>query len=132
MRRIAFSALVVSSFALLGWFAPMASAQSNISGQVRDTSGAVMAGVRVEASSPALIEGMRAATTDGEGRYAIVNVRPGTYTITFTMEGFAVVKQEVEIPANVSVPVDGEMKVGSEVRVVSGRIFLATCILLHS
>ncbi|MGD1098278.1 MAG: carboxypeptidase-like regulatory domain-containing protein [Bryobacteraceae bacterium] len=52
-------------------------AQSTISGQVRDTSGAVMAGVKVEASSPVLIEGSSTVTTNGEGRYAIVDVRPG-------------------------------------------------------
>jgi hypothetical protein len=91
----------------------LAFGQSTISGQARDTSGAVMAGVTVEASSPALIEKSRTVTTNGEGRYAIVDVRPGTYTVTFTMAGFNTVKQQVEVPANVTVPVDSEMKVGS-------------------
>jgi len=78
-----------AGFAILLLFAVVASAQSTISGQVRDSSGAVMAGVKVEAASPVLIEGSRSATTDGEGRYAIVDVRPGTYTMTFSMSGLA-------------------------------------------
>jgi hypothetical protein len=88
-------------------------AQSTISGQVRDPSGAAMPGVRVEAASPVLIEGSRSATTSSDGRYAIVDVRPGTYMTTFTIDGFAVVKREVEVRSNVTVPVDAEMKVGS-------------------
>ena len=71
-----------------------AGAQSSISGQVKDSSGAVMAGVSVNAASPALIEGYRTVTTNGEGRYSIIDVRPGTYTVTFNMTGFATVKQQ--------------------------------------
>src|SRR5215469_13867998 len=75
---------LVVGFAIFVLFASIACAQSTISGQVRDSSGAIMAGVTVEAASPALIERSRTATTNGEGRYAIVDVRPGTYTMTFT------------------------------------------------
>ena len=53
-----------------------------------DESGLVLPGVTVEASSPALIEGVRTVFTDGQGRYAIVDLRPGTYTLTFTLAGF--------------------------------------------
>lgn len=99
--------------ALLALFAPAASAQSTLSGQVKDSSGAVMAGAKVEAASPALIEGSRTATTNGEGRYTIVDIRPGTYIITFTMDGFSPVKAQVDVPSNVTVPVDADMKPGT-------------------
>ena len=90
-------------------FASLASAQSTISGLVRDSSGAVMAGVKVEAASEALIERSRTESTNENGRYTIVDLRPGLYTITFTLPGFSTVKQEITVPANVTVPVDAEM-----------------------
>ncbi len=68
--------------------------EASITGTVRDTSGAVLPGVTVEASSPALIEKVRSVVTDGSGQYRIVNLRPGTYTVTFTLPGFSVVKRE--------------------------------------
>ena len=72
----------------------LAHAQSAIAGIVRDTSGAVLPGVTVEAASPALIEKTRAVTTDGEGRYNIVDLRPGVYSVTFSLEGFNTVKRD--------------------------------------
>src|SRR5919204_213942 len=107
-------------------FASLASAQSTISGQVRDSSGAVMAGVKVEAASEALIERSRTETTNENGRYTIVDVRPGVYTVTFTLPGFSTVKQEVTVPANVSVPVDAEMRVGSLGETVTVEATVAT------
>src|SRR3954463_4342650 len=72
-----------------------ASAQtSGISGEVKDTSGAVLPGVTVEAASPALIGKGRSAPTDGAGRYSITSLRPGTYTVTFSLPGFSTVKRE--------------------------------------
>src|SRR5229473_3010736 len=110
MTCVKFAAYVLVG-CLLFLFASTASAQSTISGIAKDSSGAVMAGVKVEAASEALIERSRTVTTNGEGRYAIVDVRPGTYTVTFTLSGFNTFKQAVEVPANVTVPVDGIMQV---------------------
>src|SRR4029450_23311 len=69
-------------------------AQASIVGAVKDSSGAVLPGVTVEATSPALIEKVRSAATDGTGRYRIENLQPGTYTVTFTLPGFSVVRRE--------------------------------------
>jgi carboxypeptidase family protein len=107
-------------------FGSLASAQSTISGVVRDTSGAVMTGVKVEAASEALIERSRTVTTSSDGRYSIVDVRPGVYTMTFTLQGFSTVKQDVTVPANVSVPVDAEMTVGSVGETVNVESTIAT------
>src|SRR3984893_3001784 len=96
---------------------------SSIAGLVTDTTGAVLPGVTVEASSPALIEKVRTATTNSDGRYSIVDIRPGVYTVTFTLQGFSAVKREgIEVVANVNVPVNAELKVGtiSETITVSG------------
>src|SRR5437667_2412036 len=74
---------------------------SGIAGVVRDASGAVLPGVTVEAASPALIEKVRTAVTDEQGQYRIVDLRTGTYTVTFTLTGFAPVRREaVELAAN--------------------------------
>ena len=67
---------------------------ATIAGTVKDASGSVLRGVTVEATSPALIEGSRSVTTNDAGRYSIVNLRPGTYTVTFTLMGFSTVKRE--------------------------------------
>src|SRR5260370_19258415 len=108
-----FAGCVFGCLPMVAILASLAWAQSTISGQVRDSSGAVMAGVKVEAASEALIERSRTETTNENGRYTIVDVRPGLYSVTFTLPGFSTVKQEVTVPANVSVPVDAEMKVGA-------------------
>ena len=68
-------------------------AQSTIAGVVKDASGAVLPGVTVEAASPVLIEKTRTVITNGEGRYAIVDIRPGTYTVTFSLTGFNTFKR---------------------------------------
>src|SRR5579883_3498814 len=107
-------------------FSSLAFAQSTISGVVRDTTGAVVAGAKVEAASDVLIERSRTAITSNDGRYSIVDLRPGTYIVTDTMQGFATVKQQVEVPANVSVPVDAELKVGSVGETVTVEARVAT------
>lgn len=102
----------------------LAHAQSAIAGVARDTSGAVLPGVTVEAASPALIEKTRSVTTDGEGRYNIVDLRPGVYSVTFSLEGFSTVKRDgVELPAGFTATINGDMKVGSleETITVSGQ-----------
>jgi hypothetical protein len=89
-------------------------AQSAISGVVRDTSGAVLPGVTVEGSSPALIEKTRSAVTDGQGVYRLVDLRPGIYTITFTLPGFSTVRREgLELPDAFTATVNAELRVGA-------------------
>jgi hypothetical protein len=92
----------------------VAFAQSAISGSVRDTSGAVMPGVSVEVASPVLIEKVRTAVTDDQGRYTIVDLRPGVYTVSFALAGFNGFRQEgLELPANFTATVNAEMRVGA-------------------
>ena len=69
-------------------------AQGSISGSVKDTTGAVLPGVTVEAASPVLIEKVRTTISDGSGRYQIIDLRPGTYPVTFTLPGFNTVKRD--------------------------------------
>jgi hypothetical protein len=89
-------------------------AQASIVGAVKDSSGAVLPGVTVEAASPALIEKVRSAVSDGTGRYRIENLQPGPYTVTFTLPGFSIVKREgIELTGSFVATVNGEMKVGT-------------------
>jgi hypothetical protein len=86
----------------------------SIAGVVRDASGAVLPGVTVEASSPALIEKVRTTTTDKDGAYRIVDLRPGTYAINFTLTGFGTIRQEnIEITEGFTAPINVEMHVGA-------------------
>ena len=89
-------------------------AQGSISGIVRDTSGAVLPGVTVEAASPVLIEKARTAVTDGAGQYRIVDLRPGTYVVTFTLPGFSIVKREgIELAGAFAATVNADLRVGT-------------------
>jgi hypothetical protein len=89
-------------------------AQSGIAGVVKDTTGAVLPGVTVEASSPALIEKVRTVVTDGEGLYKLVDLRPGTYTVTFTLAGFSTLKRDaIDLPSNFTATVNAELRVGT-------------------
>jgi hypothetical protein len=97
---------------------------SGISGVVKDTTGAVLPGVTVEAASPVLIEKVRSAVTDDQGVYRIVNLVPGTYTVTFSLTGFSTVKREgIALTSNFTATVDAELRVGSieETVTVSGQ-----------
>jgi len=117
---------LVSLVALLA-LAPtavFAQVQATLTGTVKDTSGAVLPGVTVEASSPVLIEKTRSAVTDGTGQYRIVDLRPGTYTVTFTLTGFSSVKREgIELSGSFVATVNADMKVGAveETITVSGE-----------
>ena len=95
-------------------FASLAFAQNTISGVVKDASGAVLPGVTVEAASPALIEKVRSVVTDDTGQYKIVDLRPGAYSITFTLTGFSTVKREgLELTGSGTITVNAELKVGT-------------------
>src|SRR6267378_4087436 len=86
----------------------------NIAGVVRDSSGAVIPGVTVEAASPALIERIRSVTTDAQGLYRIVDLRPGLYTVTFTLAGFGTFRRDgIELTTGFTATVNGELKVGT-------------------
>lgn len=92
----------------------LASAQSSITGSVRDASGAVLPGVTVEASSPALIEKTRSAVTDGAGQYRIVSLPPGTYDIVFSLSGFRTVRREgIVLQGNFAAQINSELQVGA-------------------
>src|SRR6476661_5667965 len=109
IRKALFMAL--ASLCLL----PMAAhAQSAFTGTVKDTSGAVLPGVTVEAASDALIEKTRSVVTDANGGYRLVDLRPGTYTLSFSLEGFSTVKREaIQLESNFTMTINADMKVGA-------------------
>jgi hypothetical protein len=99
-------------------------AQATLAGTVRDTSGAVLPGVTVEAASPVLIEKVRTAVTDGTGQYRLPELPPGPYTLTFTLTGFATVKREgIELTGVAVTAINIDMRVGTlqETITVSGE-----------
>ena len=94
----------------------LAGAQTSgtIAGTIKDTSGAVLPGVTVEAASPALIEKVRTAVTDDQGNYKIIDLRPGTYTVTASLTGFSTYKREgLDLSAGFTANISAELKVGS-------------------
>lgn len=96
---------------------------SSIVGIARDTTGAALPGVTVEAASPALIERVRTVVSDGEGQYRIVDLRPGTYTVTFTLPGFGTVRREgITLSTGFTATVNGSLGVSTveETVVVTG------------
>lgn len=99
---------------LVVWLLPATVlAQASLTGTVRDASGGVLPGVNVEASSPALIEKTRTAVTDGSGQYRIVDLRPGTYSLTFTLSGFNTVKRDgIELTGSQIITIPADMRVG--------------------
>ena len=100
------------------------SAQSVFTGLVRDASGGVLPGVTVEASSPVLIEKVRTVATDEQGRYRIVDLRPGVYQLTFTLTGFnRFVRDGIDLPTNFVATIDASLSIGAleESVTVSGQ-----------
>ena len=115
-RMVVVASLLTVSFSLLtprmGW------AQQNtlgaFAGSAQDETGAVLPGVTVEARSPALIEGVRTAFTDGAGNYRITDLRPGTYSVTFTLPGFnTFVREGIELSAGFTATVHAELGIGA-------------------
>jgi hypothetical protein len=103
----------------------MVHAQASIAGTVKDSSGAVLPGVTVEASSDVLIEKVRIAVTDGSGLYRIVDLVPGTYTVTFSLASFSTFKREgLELSGSLTATIDAELRPGSiaETVVVTGTV----------
>ena len=101
-----------------------AAAQSQFSGQVTDDTGGVLPGVTVEVSNPELIGGVRAAVTDGQGRYTVIDLRPGSYTLTYSLAGFGTqIREDVILAGDVAFTVDISMAVGTveETITVSGE-----------
>jgi len=103
---------IVMSFPLAAY--AQGTSAASISGLVTDASGAVLPGVTVEASSPVLIEKVRSAVTDERGEYRIVELRPGTYTVAFTLGGFASFKREaLELPPSFNATVNAQLRLGT-------------------
>ena len=111
MRGASKAVLILMAAVLLP---SLAFAQGTLTGTVRDESGGVLPGVTVEASSPALIEKVRTAVTDGAGQYRITGLNPGTYSLTFRLSGFNVVKREgIELSGTATLTIPVEMRVGA-------------------
>ena len=112
MRRILWCAVALAAAAL---FLPAnAYAQAAISGVVKDSAGLALPGVTVEAASPALIEKTRTTVTDASGQYRIEDLRPGVYTVTFTITGFKTLRREgIVLEGSFNAPVSAELDLGS-------------------
>ena len=113
VRNAVWTALVILVFAPGAAWAQTTTTGA-IAGMVRDSTGGVLPGVTVEAASPALIERVRAVVTDGQGLYKIVDLRPGSYSVTFTLPGFSVFMRDgLELSTGLTMPVNAELIVGS-------------------
>src|SRR5687768_8021478 len=111
MRGMSKAVLILTAAVLLPC---LAHAQGTLTGTVRDQSGAVLPGVTVEASSPALIEKVRVAVTDDAGQYRIPSLNPGTYSLTFRLTGFNMVKREgIELSGTTTLTIPIDMRVGA-------------------
>src|ERR1044072_2127045 len=121
MRRVCDAIAVTVTLLVLS--ASSAFAQASISGVVRDSSGGVLPGVTVEASSPDLIERVRSAVTDADGQYRIVDLRAGRYALPFSPPGFSTVRREgIELAGSFVATINAQLSVGQlqETVVVTG------------
>jgi hypothetical protein len=120
MRRVVLTIAVLCTAVFFISNTSQAQDRAAIAGVVRDSSGAVMPGVLVEASSPALIERTRSAVTDSSGQYKIVDLGPGTYEVTFTLTGFKTVRRgNVILEGNLTPTVNAELQVGALTEVLT-------------
>ena len=122
MRGVLRIVLAAAAVLVLGPAAALAQ-EGQIAGTVRDTSGALMPGVTVEVTSPALIEKVRTASTDASGQYRITALPVGTYKVTFSLEGFTrQERDDVVLTSGFTAPINGTLSVGqlAETVVVSG------------
>src|SRR5262245_23500862 len=105
---------VIPTLFVAALFVPsIAHAQATLAGVVKDSSGAVLPGVTVETASPVLIEKARTATTDSTGQYQIVDLRPGEYSLTFSLSGFRTVKREgVNVSGAGTITINADLSVG--------------------
>jgi hypothetical protein len=123
MRRVTTLAVLVATCLMLAPAAARAQGAS-IAGVVKDASGGVLPGVTVEVASPVLIEKTRSAVTDGAGQYKVIQLLPGTYTVTFTLQGFSTFKRDgVEVTGSQTINISADLKVGtlSETITVTGE-----------
>src|SRR5580765_3968862 len=124
MRGPIVAAAALASLLLLPGTLRAQESTATIAGVVKDVSGGVLPGVTVEASSPELIEKVRTVITDGTGQYRIISLRPGTYSVTFSLTGFSSVKRQgLELQVGVVTSVNADLKVGAveETITVSGE-----------
>jgi len=113
-RNLVAPALALALVLLASGVQAQSLSSGTIGGVAKDESGAVLPGVTVEAASPALIEKVRTAVTDGSGQYSVTNLPPGNYTVTFSVSGFNTVRREaVEVSAGFTVNLNAELKVGA-------------------
>ena len=114
VREIATLFSLVVCVVLAPVWADAQSIKASVAGVVTDSSGAVLPGVTVEVTSPALIEKVRTAVTDGSGSFRIIELETGMYTVTFTLTGFSLVKREgIELSGSLMATVNAELRVGT-------------------
>src|SRR5262245_60000152 len=102
------------AFLVVSLLPATALATATITGTATDASGAVMPGVTVTAASPALLEKSKEAVTDGTGQYRIVGLRPGTSSVTFTLNGFQTISREgIDLTGTFVATINGDLKVGA-------------------